>query len=199
MATDLDGVFNFGLNGLRDRKVFDQWLKELKLLKLPRAQYYDDDDVLHEEQGEWEYEVSGYGGDDPYESNDQTIPFQVIFEGPYMYKIILMDNIAQLPTFYRLYILFEQPYFFEEFITEVRRVLAVFGANEMTWLSSFGNASYSSVYQEHVWENKSYDEVKKICIQKYGQAMNYFEAKEYEEKHGIAYANLDRFVVDRFV
>lgn len=94
MATDLDGIFNVGLNGIRDTNVFDRWLAELKKFDLTIAEYPDGRGNYHKEEGEWEYYVCGFGGDDPTESDDSSIPFQVIFEGPYMYKIILSDNIA---------------------------------------------------------------------------------------------------------
>jgi hypothetical protein len=199
MATDLDGIFNVGLKGIRDTKVFDQWLIELKELNIAKASSPDRHGVYHEEEGEWDYETSGFGGDDPSETDDPSFPFQIIFEGPYMYKIILSDDIAQIPTFYRLKILFEQPDFFENFIDEVHRVVRIFGATEVTWLSSFGSASYSSIYQSEVWENVPYEEVKKSLIKQYGQPMNYQEAKKYEEDFGKAYSDLDRFVVDKFI
>lgn len=199
MATDLDGIFNVGLNGIRDTKVFDKWLVELKKLDLSVAKSPDGQGNYHEEEGEWVYETCGFGGDDPTESDDPSVPFQIIFEGPFMYKIILSDNIAQIPTFYRLKILFEQPYFFENFIDEVHRVVRVFGATEVTWLSSLGSASYSRIYQTEVWEDVPYEEVKKSLIKEYGQPMNYMEAKQYEEDFGKHYSELDRFVVDKFI
>lgn len=199
MATDLDGIFNVGLKGIRDTKVFDKWLTELKELNIAKASSPDGHGVYHEEEGEWEYETSGFGGDDPSETDDPSFPFQIIFEGPCMYKIILSHDIAQIPTFYRLKILFEQPDFFENFIDEVHRVVRIFGATEVTWLSSLGSASYSSIYQSEVWENVPYEEVKKSLVKEYGQPMNYQEAKKYEEDFGKAYSELDRFVVDKFI
>ncbi len=198
MATDLDGIFNVGLKGIRDKKVFDQWLAELKKLDLTIARYPDAEGNYHDEVGEWEYETSGFGGDDPIDADDPSVPFQVLFEGPYMYKIVLSDDIAQIPTFYRLKILFEQPDFFDKFIDEVHRVVKVFGATEITWLSSLGSASYSGIYQSEVWENVPYEEVKKSLIKEYGQPINYEEAKKYGDDFFKAYEDLDRFVVDSF-
>jgi hypothetical protein len=198
MATDLDGIFNVGLKGIRDTKVFDEWLTELRKLNIGKASSPDGHGVYHEEEGEWEYDTYGFGGNDPYETDDPSFPFQVIFEGPYMYKVILSDDIAQLPTFHRLKILFEQPCFFENFINEIHRVVSIFGATEITWLSSLGSASYSAIYQSQVWENVPYEVVKESLLKEYGQPMNYQEAKKYEEDFGITYSELDRFVVDKF-
>lgn len=69
----------------------------------------------------------------------------------------------------------------------------------MTWLSSFGSASYSRIYQSKVWEDVPYEEVKKLLVKEYGQPMNYPEAKKYEEDFGKHYSELDRFVVDEFI
>lgn len=197
MATDLDGIFNVGLKGCRDRKVFDNWLEELKKLDLPKASYVDADDKIKKETGEWWYEVTGYGGDDPLD-DEPNCPYNVEFYGPYMIQIRIMDDIAQLPTYYRLRVLFEQPDYFHDFIKEVHRVLKVFGATEVTWLSSLGSASYSGIYQSMVWENAPYDEVMEALIQKYGQPISYQDAKKIDDIGLYEYRTLDRFVVDRF-
>lgn len=110
----------------------------------------------------------------------------------------LTDIPNLIRTFYRLKILFEQLDFFENFIDEIHRVVSIFGATEVTWLSSLGSASYSAIYQSQVWVNFPYEVVKESLHKEYGQPMNYQEAKKYEEDFGKAYSELDRFVVDKF-
>ncbi len=198
MATDLDGIFNVGLNGLRDKAVFDQWLEELKKLNIDHAKYTNSDGEDCEEQGEWYYETSGFGGDDP-DDNDIDTPFELIFYGPFMFSIHLMDNISKIPTFYRLHILFEQPYFFDEFIDEIHQVLGVFNASEVIWLSSTGSAKkYSSIYQSEVWENVPYKTVREILIERLGKPITYEGAKHYNETVNWEYKNIDCFVCDTF-
>lgn len=195
MATDLDGIFNVGLKGCRDRKIFDSWLEELKKIDLPKAKYPKDNGVYVEELGEWEYEIGGFGGDDPSE-DEEAFPYCVMFDGPYMMKIKLMDDIAEIPTFYRLSILFEQPDFFYDFIKDVHKILKVFGATELIWLSSLGSASYSGVYQNEVWENVPFEKVKESLVKEIGQAISYAEAKKYDEEISWEYKTLDKFVLD---
>lgn len=198
MATDLDGIFNVGLNGLRDRKVFDNWLVELKKLNLGHAKNTNSEGKTEEEEGDWYYETTGFGGDDP-DDNDIDSPFELNFYGPFMFSVHLMDDISKIPTFYRLHTLFEQPYFFEEFIDEVHEVLRLFNATEVTWLSSLGNASaYSSIYQSEVWENVPYKNVMETLIKRFGNPISYEEAKQYDENVNWSYSNLDCFVSDTF-
>jgi|GEM_PF-6409514 len=193
MATDLDGIFNFGLQGLRDRNVYDKWLMKLKALHLKKACDHDGD----EETGEWEYYVTGYGGDDPTE-DDPDFPYEVIFEGPYMQKIILMDDISTIPTLYRLHILFNQPDWFFDYLKEVYSIIKTFGGDELIWLSSLGSASYSSIYQCEVWQNTPYEKVKELLSQKYGSPKtSYKEMSEYYENINFEYEDIDVFLVDK--
>jgi hypothetical protein len=196
MATDLDGIFNVGLNGCRDRAIFDKWLEDLKKLNISKAMYETKDGKYAEEEGDWEYNIGGFGGDDPDEDDEES-PYYVRFDGPHMFKIILMDDISEIPSYYRLYILFEPPYFFDEFITEVRQALKIFGATELIWLSSLGNASYSGIYQLYVWENTPYPKVKEILINKFGEPLDYAGAKEFADKTSWSYSTLDKFVLDK--
>ncbi len=196
MATDLDGIFNVGLNGCRDRAIFDKWLEELKKMNMSKARYLKANGEYAEEEGDWEYTIGGFGGEEP-EEDEEDFPYCVRFDGPYMFKIILMDDISQIPSFYRLYILFQPPYFFDEFITEVKLVLRIFGATELIWLSSIGSASYSEIYQLYVWGNTPYPKVKEILINKFGQPLDYAGAKEYAEKTSWSYSTLDKFVLDK--
>jgi hypothetical protein len=193
MATDLDGIFNFGLKGLRDRKIFDKWLHELKALNLEKAK--DHDGV--EEIGEWKYYITGYGGDDPLD-NEPSFPYEVIYEGPYMQKIILMDDISSIPTHYRLNILFNQPDWFFEYLKEVYSMIKIFGGNELIWLSSLGSASYSSIYQCEVWENTPYEKVKQLLTEQYGTPKTtYQEMADYGKKFDFEYNTINVFLVDK--
>ncbi len=193
MATDLDGIFNFGLKGLRDRNVFDKWLEDLKALNLEKA--HDHDGI--EEIGEWESYITGYGGDDSSE-NEPNLPYEVTFEGPFMQKITLMDDISTISTFFRLHILFNQPEWFFDFIKNVYSIIKIFGGNELIWLSSLGNASYSSIYQCEVWENTPYEKVKELLIEQYGTPKTtYKEMAEYGEKLDFEYKDIDVFLVDK--
>jgi hypothetical protein len=195
MATDLDGIFNVGLNGCRDRRVFDKWLEELKKAEIPFASYYNEKDEVVQETGEWVCEIDGFGGDDPL-NDEPDMPYCVSFYGPYMFQIRIMDDIAQIPTHYRLRVLFEQDDYFIVFISNVHRLLKIFGATELIWLSSLGSASYSAIYQSMVWENVPYDKVKEALIQKYGQPISYHDAKKIGDIDLYEYRTLDKFVLD---
>lgn len=194
MATDLDGIFNVGLKGLRDKNVFDKWLEELKKIPIQKAKDHDGD----EEEGEWEYYTSGYGGEDPTENSDPDFPFKLIYEGPYMFKLILMDDISEIPTFYRLHILLNQPEWFFDEIEIFRKAIKVFGGNEVIWLSSLGTASYSGIYQSEVWENTPYERVKELLIEKYGSPKTTYEEMAEYGKNEFEYKSIDTFIVDKF-
>jgi hypothetical protein len=194
MATDLDGIFNFGLKGIRDRKIFDKWLEELKALNLNRAT--DHNGI--EEEGEWDYYITGFGGDDPLENDDPDMPYEVVYEGPYMMKIFLMDDISQIPTFSRLSILFEQPEWFLEFIDKIHSIIRIFGSNQLIWLSSLGSASYSSIYQSKVWINTPYEKVRELLIEQYGNPKTKYEEMAEYDRTNFEYKNIDIFIEDTF-
>lgn len=194
MATDLDGIFNFGLKGIRDRKIFDKWLEELKALNIDRV---SDHDGIKEE-GEWENNIKGFGGDDPFEENDPDMPYEVVFEGPYMMKIFLMDDISQIPTFYRLSILFDQPEWFMELIDEIHSIIRIFGSNQLIWLSSLGSASYSRIYQSEVWINTPYEKVRELLIEQYGNPKTKYEEMAEYDRTNFEYKTIDIFIEDTF-
>ena len=194
MATDLDGIFNFGLKGIRDRKIFDKWLEELRALNIDRA---SDHNGIKEE-GEWDYYITGFGGDDPFEENDPDMPYEVVFEGPYMMKIFLMDDISQIPTFYRLSILFDQPEWFMELIDEIHSIIRIFGSNQLIWLSSLGSASYSRIYQSEVWINTPYEKVRELLIEQYGNPKTKYEEMAEYDRTNYEYKTIDIFIEDTF-
>lgn len=199
MGTYLSGIFNFGLQGKRDSETTKYWLEELKKINLPFARYQNEKDELVTETGEWEIEISGFGGDDPSEIHDTEMPYTISFSGPFMFHIKLKDNNSTIETFYKLKLLIEQYDWFESFIATIHQVLKIFNATEIIWLSSDGPTQYASIYQREVWTDTSYKKIKEICENKFGEFVtSYHDFKERFCTSNWEYDDLDKVMLDSF-
>lgn len=197
MGTYLSGVFNFGLQGKRDSEMTQHWLEELKKINLPYAKYLNEKNELVTETGEWEIEISGFGGDDPSEFDEPEMPYTITFSGPFMFHINLKDNNSTIETYHKLKLIIEQYEWFDSFIASIHEVLRVFNATELIWLSPDGPTQYASIYQSEVWSDTPYEMIKEILANQFGEFVtSYQDFKEQFCTSGWGYDDLNKAMLD---
>lgn len=187
MATYLTGISNIILNGCRDTSIFDEWLNKLN---------------QHFPEYKWKYDLIGFGSGGEFDDSPDpdSIPFQVRFSGPTMFHLEISDKIAVIDSNKVLDFLFNQEpsVLFDLFINDIHKALTILGGTELIWLAEFGSSSiYATIFQNHVWKQKTYDQVKNVLLQEIGKPVSYLEIKNfYDNDRSIwGYHNIDRFVL----
>jgi len=197
MGTYLSGVFNVGLKGERDRAVYNRWLEELNKIEIPRALALNDKNEWVPDTGEWEFVISGFGGDDPSEALEEDMAYTVTFQGPFMFYLELRDSVSSIETFFKLYVILEENDWFESYVKHIHDVIRVFHGTEIIWLSCDGPTQYASIFQSEVWSDTPYDQVKQLCIDRFGDFItSYSEMTAHCLEHNTFYDDLDKVMLD---
>ena len=177
MSTELFAITNTSLNG---KDSFNEWEKIIENLN----ELKNDNSKINK----WNFEI---------EPELDIYPFNVSFYSSNNSQPTLYENICVIKTIYK-YNLIYQNYtldWFVNFRNELHQIIKILGGTEVIFLA-YGAPNRLSHYLENMaWENVSYEEIKTLLIQEFGQPITNYADLNLSK---LDYKNIKEFFLDDF-
>lgn len=188
LGTTLYAITNSQLSGNETEQDWQQLLKKLQALDLPRAETWQYGNTYKEDEGEWEYELNPFGADD-------TFGCAVCFNGPFKFMIYLYPNAAVISTIHRYWILQKIELIWDEWFADFRKdlysVVQALGGTEVIYLPDNNRQPLCS-YLDMIEDGVAYLEVKQQLIKDLEPPVTDYM------KFGAAAKEQERFMLDDF-
>jgi len=181
MSTSLSAITNANITSLSGKKALNDLLKKLKALNMKHCW---DSETRAPETGEWTYRYMWY---------DQ--PLSTEYNGPFAVIPNVFSKCTHIHTIYNYYWIYRNydMFHFRNLRQEVFNMVQALGGTEIIWLSDQTNVLWR--YEEMVYENHSYQEIKAAIAQELGSPITNYRDMDYAS---LDYQNITCWVLDDF-
>lgn len=188
MATSLYLITDSKLTGKEDQNDWKKIIRDLNQLQMDTTSYVNAKNEIIKEYGSWSYEI---------EEEDEDIPFNVDFSGPFHIQPRMYSNIGVIYTIYKYRLLYEIYGFdwFTSFRHDLYDIVKIIGGTEVIYLADNACDKLSSYLECMAWENVPYEEIKTKMIQEFGQPVTDYTKLNYDT---LTYQKIDEFFLDDF-
>jgi hypothetical protein len=187
MGTSLYLITNSKLTGNETQKDWDSILDALKKLNLEKCSYINENKEIIKETGEWYYQIL----------DEEEMPYNICFEGPFNYWPDLYGNIGIISTIYRYSLLYKIYSYdwFETFRKDLFNIVKIMGGTEVIYLADNGCDKLATYLECMAWENMPYKEIKQKMIEQFGQPITEYSKLNVE---ALSYESIKEFFLDDF-
>lgn len=188
MATSLYLITNSKLTGKETPKEWDRIVGELNQLQIDTTSYVNVKNEFIKEYGSWSYKI---------EKEEENLPFEVDFCGPFHIQPRLYSNIGVLYTIYSYTLLYQIYSFdwFESFRNDLYNIVKIIGGTEVIYLADNARDKLSTYLECMAWNNVPYEVIKKKMLQEFGQPMTNYSKLNIKT---FTYEKINEFFFDDF-
>lgn len=188
MGTSLHLITNSRLTGKETQKDWDKIVNELNQLKMDTTSYVNANNEIIKEYGHWDYEI---------EVEEEDLPFNVDFCGPFHIQPRLYSKIGVIYTIYKYRLLYEIYDFdwFASFRNDLYNIVKIIGGTEVIYLADNACNKLSTYLECMAWENVPYEEIKQKMLQEFGQPVTDYSKLNYDT---LTYQKIEEFFLDDF-
>lgn len=187
MATSLYLITNSKLTGKEKQDDWNRIVRELNQLKMNTTSYVNGKNEIIKEYGSWTYNIE----------EDEDIPFNVAFGGPFHIQPKLYSNIGVIYTIYKYRFLYEIYGFdsFTSFRRDLYNIVNIIGGTEVIYLADNSCDKLSLYLECMAWENVPYEVIKAKMLQEFGQPVTDYAKLNYDT---LTYSEIKEFFLDDF-
>lgn len=188
MATSLYLITNSKLTGKETQNDWDRIVNELNQLNMDTTSFINAKNEIVKEYGSWSYEI---------EQDEEDLPFNVDFCGPFHIQPNLYSNIGVIYTIYKYRLLYEiyDSDWFTSFRNDLYNIVKIIGGTEVIYLADNACDKLSTYLECMAWENVPYEEIKEKMLQEFGQPKTDYSKLNFDT---LTYAKIDEFFLDDF-
>lgn len=188
MATSLYLITNSKLTGKETLKDWDRIASELYQLQLGTTSIVNEQNRIIKEYGGWTYEI---------EPQQDGVPFNVDFGGPYHIQPNLFSNIGVIYTIYKYSLLYQNfnLEWFQSFRNDLYKIVEIMGGTEVIYLADNGCDKLSKYLELMAWDNVPYHEIKAKMFEVFGEPVTDYSKLNYDK---LTYDEIDEFFFDDF-